>query len=257
MSANNIVIKQGAFFWFERTDSDLPYYREAPEGFSVSAWIVVLASVAVAFFALIGTQPMFHSGLFGFIPPVLFVLIPLGAIAAVGGPGAPLALFRSLRGKDIGIILLFFVLNAIATVAVGTLITGLFHTAMNPAGSLLASASGVDKVLFFGWTGVQLLGEEIFTILIFLAALALLGRSMSRKVALCFAALVAAIIFAMVHLPTYQWNVGQALVGLVPIRLVLLLPYIITRNIWTSTGVHVLNDWTIFGLSAVAGSDAG
>jgi len=254
---NEFTDYRGSFYLFGRTDCDFPYYRENPDGFSLTAWFVVLASVAVSFLALMKTQPVFHSGLSGFIPPLLFVLIPLGALAAVGGLGAPLALFRPLRGKDIGIILLFFILNAIITVAVGTLITGIFHTTANPAGNLLASASGADKLLFFGWTGVQLLGEEIFTVLIFLGAMALLGRSMSRKVALWVAALVAAIIFAMVHLPTYQWNVGQALVGLVPIRLVLLLPYIITRNIWTSTGVHVLNDWTIFGLSAVAGSDAG
>ncbi len=80
---------------------------------------------------------------------------------------------------------------------------------------------------------------------------------MSRKPALCLAALVAAIVFAMIHLPTYQWNVAQALVGLIPVRLVLLMPFIITRNIWVSTSVHVLNDWTIFGMSAVAGMDAG
>jgi hypothetical protein len=50
---------------------------------------------------------------------------------------------------------------------------------------------------------------------------------------------------------------AQALVGLIPVRLALLLPYIITRNIWVSTGVHVLNDWAIFGMSAIAGMDAG
>jgi hypothetical protein len=245
------------FLFFERTDCDLPYYREAPDGFNLTGWLMVMCSVAAAFVVLTSTQLLFHSGFAGFIPPLLFILIPLVAVAAVAGPRAPLALFRPLALRDIGIIILFFVLNAIMTVAVGLLITGLFHTAVNPAGDMVASASASDKILFFGWTGVQLLGEEIFTILIFLGALTLLNRVMSRKVALCLAALIAAIIFALVHLPTYQWNMAQALVGLIPVRLVLLLPYIITRNIWVSTGVHVLNDWTIFGMSAIAGMDAG
>ena len=29
-------------------------------------------------------------------------------------------------------------------------------------------------------------------------------------------------------------------------RLILLLPYIMTKNIWVSTGAHILNDWTLF-----------
>lgn len=44
--------------------------------------------------------------------------------------------------------------------------------------------------------------------------------------------------------------------GLVPIRIVLLLPYVITRNIWVSTGAHILNDWAIFGLGMLPGSAA-
>ena len=111
-------------------------------------------------------------------------------------------------------------------------------------------------MLFFGWTGVQLLGEEIFTVLTFLCSLSLLYRFVSRKPALCLAAFVAAVIFGLVHLPSYQWNFVQA-IGLIPVLLVLLMPYIITRNIWLSTGVHILNDWTICGLSAVAAMDPG
>jgi membrane protease YdiL (CAAX protease family) len=35
------------------------------------------------------------------------------------------------------------------------------------------------------------------------------------------------------------------------------MPFIITRNIWVSTGVHVLNDWAIFGMAAYAGMNEG
>ncbi|MFC6760769.1 CPBP family intramembrane glutamic endopeptidase [Sulfitobacter porphyrae] len=147
-------------------------------------------------------------------------------------------------------------LNFILTVVVGLVVSGLFHSVANPAGDMVASASQVDRILFFGWTAVQILGEEVFTILIFLGSMALLVRVMSRKLALCVAALVASVIFGLVHLPTYQWNMPQAF-GLMPIRIVLLLPYIITRNIWTSTGVHILNDWAIFGSSALSAMDAG
>ncbi|WAM49306.1 CPBP family intramembrane glutamic endopeptidase [Vreelandella venusta] len=253
MSVNDLAANTMLFF--ERQDLDLPYYRKFPNGFSLTGWGIVLAAVAVSFVVLIVAQQLFHSGFGGFIPPLLFVLIPLVAVAAVGGAKAPFALFRPLGLRDIGLIVLFFLLNVIVTIVVGTLINSVFHTAANPAGDMLTTASGLDKVLFFGWSAVQLLGEEIFTVLIFLGSLALLHRAMPRKSALCLAVLVASIIFGLVHLPTYQGNMAQA-VALIPIRIVLLLPYLITRNIWASTGTHILNDWTTFGMVVYAGMQA-
>lgn len=32
------------------------------------------------------------------------------------------------------------------------------------------------------------------------------------------------------------------------------LAYLFSRNLWVSTGVHVLNDWTLFGISLMLGS---
>lgn len=241
-------------FRFERADSDLPFYRGVPVGIGPVAWLVVLASVAGAFAALITTQPIFRTGFGAFVPALLFVLIPLATLAIVAGTRAPLALFRPLRRVDAAIIVGFFVLNGIATILLGLLVTQLFETAANPAGDRAAAAGGLDRVLFFGWTAVQLLGEEILTILPFLAFLAFLDRLVPRKTAIAIAALGAAVIFALIHLPTYQWNVPQALIGLVPIRIILLMPYLITRNIWASAGTHILNDWAIFGLSMVGGA---
>ena len=245
-----------SFFFFERTDSDFPYYRGVPVAIGPLGWLIVLASVALGFFVLLKTQPLFHSGIAGFIPGLLFVLIPLGALAAVGGTRAPGALFRRIRASDAGLAVGFFLINAVLTVAVGILVTSLFHTAANPASEMVASAEGADRVLFFAWSAVQLLGEEIFTILILLAVFAGLDRVVSRKAALCGGVLVASVVFACIHLPTYQWNVAQAFLGLVPVRIILLMPFIITRNIWASAGAHILNDWAIFALAAAAGMDA-
>lgn len=107
----------------------------------------------------------------------------------------------------------------------------------------------------FGWTGVKVLGEEIFTILPFLALLVFLDRRLSRWSAIVLAALGISVIFALVHLPTYPWNLPQALIGLVPVRIVLLVPYLMTRNIWVFAPLHILKDWTIFSL-AIFGASA-
>ena len=255
MSTNDLLGRE-EFLFFERKHCDLPYYRPAPMGFSQTGWIIVLIAVAVSFVILSLAQQQFHSGLAGFIPPLLFVLIPLIAVAAVAGAKAPFDLFRSVGLKEVWLMVLFFILNYIVTIIVGTILVSAFQPASNPAGDMVATASGADQVLFFLWSAVQLLGEEIFTILIFLGVMAGLNRVMPRKLALCIAVLVAAIIFGLVHLPTYQGNVTQA-IALVPVRIVLLIPFLITRNIWTSTGAHVLNDWTTFGLATYAGMQAG
>ena len=66
------------------------------------------------------------------------------------------------------------------------------------------------------------------------------------------AMLLVAVLFAAAHLHTYGWNVAQALMGVGTARIILLLPYIITKNIWVSTGAHILNDWAMFGVSILS-----
>jgi hypothetical protein len=62
------------------------------------------------------------------------------------------------------------------------------------------------------------------------------------------------LLFAAAHLPTYGWNVVQTLSGVGVARLILTLPYIMTRNLWVSSGAHVLNDWTMFSASLLRAS---
>ena len=106
---------------------------------------------------------------------------------------------------------------------------------------------------------MQLFGEEVFSILPFLALLYWLvaRRGMSRNTGVLLACLGTALIFALAHLNTYNWNFAQALLGVGVARLVLLVPYIMTKNVLVSTGAHVLNDWAIFSLPLLlgAGSD--
>ena len=72
------------------------------------------------------------------------------------------------------------------------------------------------------------------------------------KGAIVIAALVVAILFAAEHLPTYNWNFLQALMGVGVARIVLLLPYFMTKNLVVSAGAHILNDWMFFGVSILS-----
>ena len=105
----------------------------------------------------------------------------------------------------------------------------------------------------------QLLGEELFTILPFLALLWWLHAraGIRRRKALVLAWLLSAIPFALVHLPTYGWDLLQCLSIIGTARLVLSLAYLLSRNLWVSTGAHVLNDWMLVGTALLLGPLSG
>lgn len=130
----------------------------------------------------------------------------------------------------------------------------LFGAGTNAAVASLTELDTTARVLFFLRSVPQLLGEEVLTILPFLAVLDLAHRrlGLSRFAALIAAWLLSSILFGLVHLPSYYWNLLQCLVVIGSARLVLLLPYMLTKNTLVSTGAHVLNDWTIFGVVVMA-----
>jgi membrane protease YdiL (CAAX protease family) len=65
---------------------------------------------------------------------------------------------------------------------------------------------------------------------------------MNRSRALLISWLATAVIFGLLHLPTYNWDFVQCVVIIGTARLVLSLAYIKTKNLWVSSGAHILND---------------
>ncbi len=146
-------------------------------------------------------------------------------------------------------------LNLVVTVALGLLTTRFFGVSANPVFDVLAHESTADRWLFALRTLPQLLGEEVLTMLPFLALMTLFTTraGWSRRAAIVAAWWISALIFGMAHLPTYQWNWVQCVVVIGSARLVLSLAYLWTRNLWVSTLAHVLNDWTLFSGGPAAG----
>lgn len=69
--------------------------------------------------------------------------------------------------------------------------------------------------------------------------------------------LITAGVFGLIHFPTYNWNVLQCIMVIGSARLVLTLPWIMTKNIWVSTGAHIVNDWLLFLMSLLGASLVG
>ncbi|RDV02449.1 CPBP family intramembrane metalloprotease [Sphingorhabdus pulchriflava] len=237
---------------FERGDDDFPYYNGLPITISGVKWLFVIA-MAAAGFALLTAKIAWPGGTWGqFVPAILFFALPLAGLAIVA-PQDWKAIFRKVGGREIKQMFGYAALNILVSMAIGMLVMKFFGVVSNSAVADIANLSQADAFLYYLKTGLQLFGEELISILPFLAILYLLFRhgKLSRNKAIIAAWILSAIPFALVHLPTYQWNWIQCLVVIGGARLVLTLAYIRSKNIWVSTGAHVLNDWTLFTMNVL------
>ncbi len=240
--------------WFtERANAgDFPF---CDGDVQVAAWkwaLIVLACLAG--FAALSSIPV-PDQIGALLPRILLPAIPLAVFIACTGRHAA-ALFRRVTGRDVVTMICFCFLNLVVSVGMAVVVRALFGVAVNRATSGLAAAGPAEIAAFYVGTGLQIFGEELFTILPFLAVLTLLRRRvrLSRTAAVAVAWLVTAVWFGAAHLPTYEWHVAQALLIIGVARLVLTLAYIRTKNILVPTGAHILSDWTIFTLLLITGT---
>lgn len=237
--------------------NDFPYYNDRPVGLSPTQWWLLMLATAAGFAMLFVPLPVFATKVGRFVPPILFFAIPLLTLRAFAGTHWT-AIFRKLRGRDILLMIGFALLNLVVTMSVGLLTKGLFETTANPIGDHLRALGPLDQGLMFAQTGFQLFGEEVVTILPFLAIMHLCHQRFgcSRRSAMITAWVLSAVIFGLLHLSSYNWNILQCVVLIGTARLVLSLAYILTKNIWVSAGAHILNDWSMFAFGILASASA-
>ena len=230
----------------ERQDGkDFPFYNDKPLGLAVWQWLVVWLSTFVAFGVLISIPQ--STNVEALLPRILFTAIPLVTFAYFT-KGKWKALFNKPTFADFRSMVGFFILNLAVSSVVAIVVKSLFGANANAAADGLASAGALEIIAFYVGTGVQLMGEELFTILPFLAIMYFLYKKgkVSRKAAILWAWGITAVIFGAIHLPTYGWNIAQAILIIGSARIILTLAYIRTKNVWVSYGAHLLNDWVIF-----------
>jgi len=237
------------FSRLEGPTGDFPFYNAAPASISNRQWLFVMAMVVAGFLLLALPIPWTGGRVGPFIPAVLMPLIPLVALACVA-PGHWKAIFGKVRGREVRLMVGVALLNIVVSMGVGAIVFALTEVTPNAATAQLSGLDTADKVAFFAKTIPQLFGEEVITLLPFLALLQLFSRSLDlgRKGAIVGAWVVSSVIFGLIHLPTYDWNLIQCIVVIGSARMVLTLAWIMTKNIWVSTGAHILNDWLLFAI---------
>ncbi len=245
------------FNWIERPGREFPFFNDQPVRISGPQWLLLMAMVAAGLLVVALPIDWPFAPVGKLVPSLLIVVIPLWGLHWVA-PGHWKSLFARVSARDVVWMFLFALLNIVVTLGVGLVLMQVMAEVPNPATAALKTSNTLERVFIFANMAPQLLGEELITILPFLALMALFTKHFgaSRKTAIVGAWLVSAALFGLAHLPTYGWNVVQCLAIIGTARLVLTLPWIMTKNLWVSTGAHIINDWTLFGLGLLGGGAA-
>lgn len=232
---------------------DFPYYDGEPVRLSLTGWLAVLAFTAAGFAALVGLPTVWARPLAGWTGIALFVLLPLLGFRLAAGRCWS-AMFRWPTKRDVWIGLACAPLTLVVSGTVALAMMQVSPTSANPVAALLPQLKGGDLAAFIAGTAPQLLGEELVTVAPLLALLALFhgvfGRARGPAVAAAW--IGSALIFGALHLPTYQWHAGQALIIIGAARLALSVPYLITKNLWSSFIAHLTHDWSLFAIVLAA-----
>lgn len=235
---------------FEPAGKDFPYYRGSPVTISTKGWLLVAVGVVAGFLALITPLPFTDNLFTGWLRALLFVGLPLLGLR-MASPSGWTAISARVGAREVKLMFAFAFLNIVISFAVGSIVKAFGTVTANAGIADAAQFGGVQLANFFAKVAVQLLGEELVTILPFLAILTLSHNltGMARNTAVIVALLASAAAFGLIHLPTYNWNLIQCLVVIGSARLVLTWAYIWSKNIWVSTGAHIINDWTLIAVT--------
>lgn len=230
------------------SERDLPLYNGRPVEIEGIGWLFLMASVMIAFLALIFI-PM-RSFPYNIVPALLFAAIPLMVLRRAAG-SCWKCLFRPINRQSLALMVLFGLITVIGSLATGWMLQRYFELRPNPMSDAFATMSTVKIGETFVVTCIQLFGEELLGILPFLGILWFCVRRlhMARTPGIVIALIMSGLLFGAAHLPTYAWHWAQSLIGIGVARTLLTLAFIATRNIWVSTGAHIINDWTGFVLA--------
>lgn len=213
--------------------------------FSAWHWTLLMLSLGVGFLALVRLPATdFFAQL---LVRSLFVGVPLGVLAWLAGRQAR-AIFGRFTGRDAWAMVLAALLAILSSLVAALVLRQFAPMAPNAVAVGMGAMSAPDLLLNLLSTLPQLLGEEVLTILPFLAVLHLASTrwGLARGAGIALALTISTLIFCAAHLPTYQWNWVQCFGVIGAPRVVLTLAYVVTRKLWVSTGAHVLTDWTEF-----------
>lgn len=235
--------------WIEEKNDDFPFYNHQPIIVSAKQWSIILGMTFVGFLLL--------SLLYlPFLPDFINLLLASSCLPLLAWLGLKLSLgeqwrqlFRPLRLKDIGTVLLFTLLSLLVSSILAGIADLLVPLSDNPDAIQNTGQRALELFAFSRLQDIiQLFGEEFLAILPFLACLQFLYQRdpAKRKQVIWLAVIASSLIFGLLHLPTYNWNLIQCLLVIGLGRVIDTLAYVRTKNLWVAYLVHLLYDTVLF-----------
>ncbi len=197
-------------------------------------YFLVLLAVAVGF-----AQLIIHSPLPLFIQQIIFTGLPV--ITWIWLEKASFkALFSKLTVKGIvKAILWTFAANLLV------FIVSVLYVSLVGKNNITANPIVETSLHLLNWFGIfiQLFGEEILSIALLIAIFALCRKKLTQKTSTLIATICCGIIFALLHLSTYGWNVGQVL-------LLLFIPRVIMNDVFLKAekSPSIISSWLTHSL---------
>jgi hypothetical protein len=161
-----------------KPEPDFPYSDGEPVEISATQWLVLLAAVGAATYILLGHLQVFSKGYWRLVPGLLVAILPLAGLALVTREHWT-ALFRKVGLKEIGWMFAFALLNYAITTPLGLISMKFIETAESPGISGMAESGISEQILFFANSVPQLIGEELITIIPFIAIMYFLTHEMN------------------------------------------------------------------------------
>lgn len=223
-------------------------------------WLIIILSNLFAYCCLVmpgihvptfltfdENQPTFLAAAFQILVVTVFLVIQiLGAQLATGKKWHQL--FHLPHAKEWILAIGFFVIAYIVSVITGIISQKMFGSVSGNAAAGLTMHSPHAWLTFIYLrfsSAIQIMGEEFLAVMPLLA-INQLAASLHLPRPIWWGNLGSALVFALLHLSTYDYNLGYVIFGLVFTRIVLNWSFIKTHNMWISFLVHFLFDTLAF-----------
>lgn len=223
-------------------DPDFPFYNDDPK---IEPWGIILFAAAALYLTL---SVFFEIEYPGYLGAVLFCVIPLAAYLTVTRCKMSL-IVKKFKAMDFVRIIVTLILQYVFTLSIAVARTVMFGSEPTANSVLGAKMDASFWVVIL----IQLFGEELYKLLIFLVALILIYRiTKKRMLSVVAATLITLLCFALAHLTAYNFNLTQILINQGLATFFCFYNYLKSKNILTSYIQHVLLDAIPF-IMAMAG----
>lgn len=218
---------------------DFPFYNDK----NIKALDILILAIMPILFTIYTFSPLTIP--FG-LGPFLFCFLQLGAFLFVAR-GKISLLIKKLSFRDIVRVIVTLILQFIFALTLSAILRFVFK--------LDATANDVIKMdmdfIFWIKVFIQLFGEELYKILIFLVGLIITYKlTKKRMLSIVIGTIVSLLCFAIIHFTTYN-NIIQILLLQGLASLICMYNYLKTKNILTSYLQHLLFDSIPFILAMI------